>query len=50
MDGRANRLGHVAFSPAGRTLVATGNEDDTRLWGLDSLIAGQVEPQTADAE
>jgi WD40 repeat protein len=39
LDGQAYLLGHVAFSPDGRTLVATGNDDDIRFWDLDSLIA-----------
>jgi WD40 repeat protein len=49
-DGQANRLSHVSFSPNGRALVATGNDDDIRFWDLDGLIAEQVEPHTDDAE
>jgi WD40 repeat protein len=50
VDGQAIWLSHVAFSPVGRTRVATGDDDDIRLWDLDSLIAEQSEPQTNGAE
>ena len=51
LDGRSCMLRNVLFSPDGRTLLATANDDQIRLWevaGLKDDLSryGRNRPQT----
>ena len=39
LDGQADVLRNLAFSPDGKTLAATGNDGDIRVWDLGGAIA-----------
>jgi WD40 repeat protein len=42
LDGHADRLTGVAFSPDGRTLAATATDADIRLWTLADLFGDEI--------
>jgi WD40 repeat protein len=43
LDGQADVCHKVAFTPDGKTIVATVNDGDLRLWDTEKLLSGADE-------
>ena len=46
LDSQAELVHNVAFSPDGKTLLATANDGDIRVWDLDELNIDRIEEST----